>query len=110
MATVNAEIERAEKEIRTLSEGIANLSEPVTEREVVDALRDIDPVWNELFPLEQERIVQLLVERVEVSLDGVDVRIRAGGLRTLVAELKAEAAEREQIPEAPAPTERSAAV
>ncbi|MHC5054545.1 MAG: recombinase family protein [Planctomycetota bacterium] len=65
VASVNREIERAEDELQTVSAGVANLSEPLTEREVIDALKDIDPVWNELFPLEQERIVQLLVERVE---------------------------------------------
>jgi hypothetical protein len=40
-------------------------------------------------------------------MDGVDVRIRAGGLRTLVAELKAEIAESSEAPEV---AERSATV
>ena len=28
---------------------------------------DLDPLWDELFPAEQARIVQLLVERVDVQ-------------------------------------------
>ncbi|MCZ6793847.1 MAG: hypothetical protein O7J95_09585 [Planctomycetota bacterium] len=59
----------------------------VTEQEVVDALERLDPVWDELFPLEQNRIVGLLVERVEVSADGIELRLRSEGLRSLVAEI-----------------------
>ena len=45
-------------------------------------------VWNELFPAEQTRIVQLLVERVDVQEDALEVRIRAEGLASLVGELR----------------------
>ena len=38
-------------------------------------------VGNELFPAEQARIVQLLVEQVEVQEDALEVRIRAEGWR-----------------------------
>jgi hypothetical protein len=48
----------------------------------------LKPVWNELFPAEQTRIVQLLVERVDVQEDALAVRIRAEGLASLVAELR----------------------
>jgi site-specific DNA recombinase len=37
---------------------------------------------------EQARIVQLLVERVDVQTDALEVRIRAEGLASLVAELQ----------------------
>jgi hypothetical protein len=43
-------------------------------------------VWNELFPAEQARIVQLLVERVDVQEDALEVRIRAQGLASLAGE------------------------
>jgi hypothetical protein len=48
--------------------------------EVRDALQQLDPLWDELFPVEQARIVQLLVERVDISQDGADIRCdrRAG--------------------------------
>ena len=32
----------------------------------------LDPLWDELFPAEQARIVQLLVERVDVRMHGVE--------------------------------------
>ena len=38
----------------------------ITEREVTALLAEFATVWNELFPAEQARLVQLLVERGEV--------------------------------------------
>ena len=37
--------------------------------------------WDELFPAEQARIVRLLVERVDLAADGMQVRLRAEGLQ-----------------------------
>jgi site-specific DNA recombinase len=51
-------------------------------------LIDFAAVWNELFPAEQARIVQLLVERVDVQEKALEVRIRAEGLASLVGELR----------------------
>jgi hypothetical protein len=53
------------------------------------ALHELDPVWDELFPAEQARIVQLLVERVDVAPDGLAIQLRTEGLTPLVAELQA---------------------
>jgi site-specific DNA recombinase len=61
----------------------------LTEADVRAALHRLDPLWDELFPAEQARIVQLLVERVDVSLDGADIRLRTEGLTKLVADLGA---------------------
>jgi len=60
----------------------------ITEREVTVLLADFATVWNELFPAEQARIVQLLVERVDVQEEALEVRIRAEGLASLVGELR----------------------
>jgi len=60
----------------------------VSETEVREALERFDPVWDELFPAEQARIVQLLVERVEVHPDRLNVRMRTAGLTKLVDELR----------------------
>ena len=50
------------------------------------------PLWDELFPAEQGRIVRLLVERIDLAPDGMQVRLRAEGLQTLVEELQSRAA------------------
>ena len=60
----------------------------ITEREVTVLLANFATVWAELFPAEQARIVQMLVERVEVQEDALEVRIRAAGLASLVGELR----------------------
>ncbi|MFN3727486.1 MAG: recombinase family protein [Allosphingosinicella sp.] len=59
----------------------------LSEAEVREALEGLDPLWDELFPAEQARVVQLLVERVDVGEGGVDIRLRVDGLARLVHEL-----------------------
>jgi site-specific DNA recombinase len=59
----------------------------VTEAEAREALTRLDPLWDELFPAEQARIVQLLVERVEIGTEGLNVRLRVDGLTGLVREM-----------------------
>jgi len=59
----------------------------LSEAEVREALEGLDPLWDELFPAEQARIVQLLVERVEVGVTGLKVRLRVQGLARMVQDL-----------------------
>ena len=61
----------------------------LTEAETREALERLDPLWDELFPEKQARIVRLLVERVEVGPAGADIRVRAAGLASLVRDLGA---------------------
>jgi DNA invertase Pin-like site-specific DNA recombinase len=63
--------------------------EGLSEADVREALERLDPLWDELFPAEQARIVQLLVERVDLSTEGADIRLRTQGLTSLVADLGA---------------------
>jgi site-specific DNA recombinase len=62
----------------------------ITEAEVRDALEQLDPIWDELFPAEQDRIVQLLVERVDIQEDGVEIRFRVDGLASLVEDFNSD--------------------
>jgi DNA invertase Pin-like site-specific DNA recombinase len=64
-----------------------NSDDGLTEGEVREALCDLDPLWDELFPGEQARVLRLLVERVEVHPDGLNLRFRVDGLQTLVADI-----------------------
>lgn len=65
----------------------SRLDETITETEVRAALMDVFPVWNELFPKEQERLLHLMLEKVVLYPEYVDVRVRAEGLDSLVREL-----------------------
>lgn len=62
--------------------------EQIDERDVVDALQRLDPLWDQLFPAEQARIVQLLVETVAVRMDGLEIRLRVEGLASIVDDLR----------------------
>ncbi|MEO5365374.1 MAG: recombinase family protein [Magnetococcus sp. WYHC-3] len=59
----------------------------MNEREIITHLARLDPVWEELFPLEQNRLLKLLVDKLVVSVGGLDLRLRVAGLGALVDEL-----------------------
>jgi len=61
--------------------------ETITEAEVRDALQRFDPLWDELLPAEQARIIQLLVDRVDVAEHGARIRLRTEGLTSLVRDV-----------------------
>jgi len=63
----------------------------LSEGETQDALHRLDPLWAQLFPAEQARIVRSLVERVVVGPAGADIRLRLDGLGGLVRDLTATA-------------------
>jgi site-specific DNA recombinase len=60
------------------------LSEP----QVVLPLCQLGQVWAQLFPAEQQRIVQLLVERVILRDDGIEIRWREMGWQALAGEMR----------------------
>lgn len=53
----------------------------------------LDAIWDQLFPAEQSRIVRLLVEKVIVSPNDLEVRLRANGIERLALELRLEPVE-----------------
>jgi site-specific DNA recombinase len=58
------------------------------EQDVRESLLQFEILWDELFPAEQARIVQLLVERIDITMTGVDLSLRVDGLSGLVSELR----------------------
>ncbi len=96
LAELTAQVEAQERAVTQADQEMQALSSRVGEREVIGALASLDPAWEELFPAEQERIVQLLVRRVEVGPDGLDLELRAEGLESLALELRSH--ERAEVP------------
>ncbi len=47
----------------------------------------LDALWDQLFPAEQQRIVRLLVEKVIVSPEDIEVRLRQTGIEELALDL-----------------------
>jgi DNA invertase Pin-like site-specific DNA recombinase len=62
----------------------------VSESEVRTALLGFDDLWNELFPAEQASIVELLVERIDLDPNKLDITLKVEGLTSLVDQLNAQ--------------------
>jgi DNA invertase Pin-like site-specific DNA recombinase len=66
------------------------LGREVTEREVRSALTEFEELWDELFPAEQARILEILVQRVDVHPDRVNVTLKIEGLTSLHGEMRSQ--------------------
>jgi site-specific DNA recombinase len=64
------------------------LGRNVRETEVRSALTDFEELWDELFPAEQARILELLVRRVDVHPDRLEITLKIEGLTSLHDELQ----------------------
>ncbi len=62
----------------------------VDTQQAIQTLQSVEPVWGELFPAEQARIVQLLVDRVTVSPSGIRVDMKTAGMKELIQSVIAE--------------------
>ena len=68
------------------------LDPTLDEAKVTVAMTRLDVIWDQLFPAEQTRIVKMLVEKVIVSANDLEVRLRANGIEQLIRELQADPA------------------
>lgn len=60
----------------------------ITEQQVRDGLQNMHLIWDELFPLEQARLLRLLIEKIIVNHDRIDIRIHAEGLSSLIRDIE----------------------
>ena len=59
----------------------------IDEAKITVALNKIETVWGQLFPDEQTRIVKLLIEKVIIYPDSIDIRLRDNGIEQLALEI-----------------------
>jgi hypothetical protein len=52
-------------------------------------LASIEAVWERLIPAEQGRIIRLLVEKVVVSPNNLDITLKSNGMKSLAQSLPA---------------------
>ena len=71
------------------------LDPTLDEAKITVAMTRLDAIWDQLFPAEQTRIVKLLVEKVIVSPNDLEVRLRANGIERLALELRPEPVEQQ---------------
>ena len=87
LVQVRALLRAPEMVARTLES--PNGDSSITEDDAIHTLAALDPLWDELFPLEQARVIRLLVDTVTVTPEALQVSLRAQGLHSLIAETEA---------------------
>lgn len=83
---INGEIKSLDASIRSLE--IGGTGQTIEIFEVTETLQRLDPVWEVLYPEEQRRILELLIENVQVTKKQVAIRFRSNGIERIVDELK----------------------
>jgi site-specific DNA recombinase len=99
LRAMNDEYAQVEKQLQELNGRLERQEDLPAEQDVAEALRIVEPLWEELFPAEKERIVRLLVETVTVRPDGLTVRLRPTGLVALATEVAPDAAKEAELEE-----------
>jgi site-specific DNA recombinase len=89
---ISGDLEAVEQRRAALDGDLQALAQPITEREMTAAFTRLDPVWDQLFPAEQERIARLLLASVTVGSDGLELQIRSEGIGSVAADLAGRAA------------------
>lgn len=58
----------------------------LTEQDIINSLKNIEEVWDELFPIQQMEIVQILIKEIIVSRTNIKIIFNNCGFLKLVAE------------------------
>jgi len=88
LTTVNRQAVELSKQLTHVSERCrAYRGNSITEQDVSEAFQNVEGVWEDLFPVERNRLIRLLVDKVEIRETGIDMELRTNGLTTLIAEL-----------------------
>ena len=88
IANLRALVRSPELVVRTWR-AVNKTGDDIPEREIRDALGRLDEIWDELFPVEQARLLRLMVDKVLLMPDGLDIRFRGDGLDTVIEDLRA---------------------
>lgn len=88
LTTVNRQAVELSKQLTHVSERCrAYRGNSITEQDVSEAFQNVEGFWEGLFPVERNRLIRLLVDKVEIRETGIDMELRTNGLTTLIAEL-----------------------
>lgn len=68
-------------------DAMAHQSEELNEAEICIAMKQVSTLWDTLFPDEQARIVALLVQRIIVTKNNIEIQLHNNGIETLGLEL-----------------------
>ena len=89
LAQVHKALQKPEMIIGVWQAGMAlRERQEMDEPTVLVAMRQMSQVWEHLFPIEQNRIVRLLIERVQLHEDGLDIIWRDDSWQRFCRELE----------------------
>lgn len=54
---------------------------------VMEALENVESFWEDLFPVERNRLMKLLIDHVDVYETGLELKIKTSGMRGLIKEI-----------------------
>lgn len=87
-AAVITEIRRVLRTPETTAQVIAALDlQDIPEADAIAALQQFPQLWEQLFPGEQARIIQLLVRRVTVTAGGLVIDLRTDGIAGVMRDM-----------------------
>lgn len=66
---------------------VANQAE-LEPQEVMNALSDLRGFWLDLFPVEQNRLMNLMIDYITVTENGLDIKVKTSGMRSLIKEIQ----------------------
>ena len=66
---------------------VSNQTGMVTQ-DVMGALSDIKGFWQDLFPLERNRLLNLMIDYITVTENGLDIKVKTSGMRSLIKEIQ----------------------
>ena len=61
-------------------------NDQLTQNKIINSFKTIEEIWDELYPTEQVRIVNLLVKNVTIKSNRMEIGIFESGLRSLAHE------------------------
>ena len=65
----------------------SNEEDSINQNQIIESFQKIDKVWDELFPPEQARIINLLVKDIVINPDGMNINIYKQGMNSLNNEI-----------------------
>ena len=77
--------------LKLITQQAVALDRALDEARVTVAMRQFDQVWDALFPAEQQRLVKLLVEKIVVHPEAIEIRFHPNGIASLASDFERKA-------------------
>lgn len=78
---------RTEPVINRIVDAMNAMNDAVDEAHITVAMCRMERIWEQLFPHEQARILQLLIEKIVVTPSAIDIRLQPNGIEQLAWEV-----------------------